>query len=227
LQDDLALLRAGYLKLLRIISIINFPLFLGLCAVAPLAVPLIFGEKWTPAVPLVQILALVGVFYSTGNPAGSLVLARGRADLGFWWQVWAFVGQSIAIALSAWLGNLVTVALTLLGLQLLLFTAGYLFLLKPLLGRFWRQYLSAFLPSLGCSLLMLLVLEVLLPRLPLHGTARYFSLGLLVALGGLIYLASALAFQPRQVREMFQMLVRRSHKEPQPQPAMAVSASQP
>ena len=44
-------------------------------------------QKWLPAVPLIQILAMVGIHKAFANPGAGLLLAQGRADIGFYWNI--------------------------------------------------------------------------------------------------------------------------------------------
>jgi O-antigen/teichoic acid export membrane protein len=49
----------SFLRGSHLIAAISFPIYAGLAAVAPDAVPLIFGPAWTPAIPIVQIFSVV------------------------------------------------------------------------------------------------------------------------------------------------------------------------
>jgi lipopolysaccharide exporter len=93
-QDDI--LRRGYVKILHYLSAITFPLMAGLFVTAPLLVPLVYGVQWSPAVSVIQIFALLGALKSLSNPLGSLLLAKGRADFGFWMNMIATVGCIIS-----------------------------------------------------------------------------------------------------------------------------------
>jgi O-antigen/teichoic acid export membrane protein len=212
LQEDGALLSRGYFKLLRLLSIVNFPLFLGLCGVSSLAVPIIFGEKWIPAVPLIQIFCLFAVGYSIGNPVGSLVLAKGRADLGFWWNVVVSAIQAVAIALSAWRSGVMGVAWTLLVLQVLYFPASYYFLVRPVLGRCWRQYVASVAPALIASLVMLGTLKVALFLFPALAHASCWGLALMISLGCIVYFLAGFALFRGEIRELVALALRRERK---------------
>lgn len=48
-----------YCKAARLASFFTFPLFFGMAAIAPEAIPVVLGEKWSPAVLPFQLLALV------------------------------------------------------------------------------------------------------------------------------------------------------------------------
>jgi O-antigen/teichoic acid export membrane protein len=91
IQQDVKLLKHSYIKMLNLLSSVNAPLLIGMIAVAPIIIPVIFGSQWIPAILLVQILAFFSLIRSTGNPVGSLLLAKGRADLGFRWNLALFL----------------------------------------------------------------------------------------------------------------------------------------
>ena len=57
-KHDLAQVRAGYLKVLRLGAVYAFPVFWGLASVSDPLVRILGGEKWLAATPIVQILCL-------------------------------------------------------------------------------------------------------------------------------------------------------------------------
>jgi O-antigen/teichoic acid export membrane protein len=65
----------------RAAGLVACPLFLGLAAVAPLLVPAFFGAQWVEAVPVVQVLMLLGVRASTSMVQMAVVRGMGRSDL--------------------------------------------------------------------------------------------------------------------------------------------------
>ncbi|XPE65769.1 hypothetical protein ACNKHR_23865 [Shigella flexneri] len=50
-------------------------------------VPLVFGEKWNSIIPVLQLLCVVGLLRSVGNPIGSLLMAKARVDISFKFNV--------------------------------------------------------------------------------------------------------------------------------------------
>ncbi|MCR2232432.1 oligosaccharide flippase family protein, partial [Salmonella enterica] len=70
----------------KLLALISFPLLIGLTTVSDLFVEVVFGEKWLQAVPVLNILAIVGLLRVLMNPNGSVLLAKGRADLAFYWD---------------------------------------------------------------------------------------------------------------------------------------------
>lgn len=85
------------LSLLRL----GAPFMVGGALTASLFVPLIFGARWTNAVPLVQILMLLGAVQIVGPVFGSLTLALGHASFALRFGVVATVTAVIAFLVGA------------------------------------------------------------------------------------------------------------------------------
>lgn len=86
IQNDIPRLRLYYLKMIRYISYIQVPIYLLIFVLAENIILFLYGDKWYPAVPVLAIFSFLGILYAVGNPLGSLLLARGRADIGFWFN---------------------------------------------------------------------------------------------------------------------------------------------
>lgn len=82
-QDDVSALRRGYVELSKMMASIAFPVIVLAGAVAPALVPLVFGPKWNAAISLIEIFVLLGILRSLGSLLSPLILAIGRADVGF------------------------------------------------------------------------------------------------------------------------------------------------
>lgn len=147
-QDDTARLKNIYLKTMNYLSSINFPIYAFLLVMAPDLVPLMFGSKWNEAILIVQILSIYGAIRSTGNPIGSLMLAKGKANWGFWWNLGLFFYVPIGIYISSQWG-LIGVSWGLVILQISLVIPNWFFLVKPLCGaRFIEYHKEIVLPAI-------------------------------------------------------------------------------
>ena len=153
-QNDLSTLKRGYLKVLELLSSVNFPLMVGLAVLAPVAVPVIFGDQWLPSIILVQILTVVGLLRSTGSPIGSLLLARGRADLGFKWNLALMITQIPGLYIGAIFGGTIGVAIAFAILMCIYSIFNYLILVRKLLGSCLRDYFYSIWPAFCMSILM-------------------------------------------------------------------------
>lgn len=151
-QDDIPVLKNAYLKAIRYLSSINFPVYAFIFVFANEIVNILFGPKWQDAVIIIQILSIWAAWRSTGNPIGSLLLARGRADLGFWWNVVIFFYVPLAVWIfSRW--GLIGIAV---GLNIILATLvypGWKILTNPLCGAGFWEYHKEILKPAGIAIL--------------------------------------------------------------------------
>lgn len=152
LRDDNEKFNEHYLKMIRVISLLAFPLFIGAALLAPEGIPLIFGEKWEPIIFPFQMLCLFGVFRSVGSPGGPVMLALGRPDLLFRFtlcQAPVLVG-AILFAVRYDISGVSLASLLVLGGGGIIFMA----LTMRLLGIRFSSFLKAVLPAFCCSLFM-------------------------------------------------------------------------
>jgi O-antigen/teichoic acid export membrane protein len=70
----------AHTRLLRATTLLIFPATALLVAVAEPMILFLIGEKWHPAVPYLQILALEGMIYPVLNANSGLVTVLGRSD---------------------------------------------------------------------------------------------------------------------------------------------------
>lgn len=81
LQDDVPRLRQAYLRVLQFTVFISMPLAGGIFTLAPEFTMLFLGEKWMPAVPAMQILALAGLLRSIISTMSSVFVAIKLPDV--------------------------------------------------------------------------------------------------------------------------------------------------
>jgi O-antigen/teichoic acid export membrane protein len=83
LQQSLDKLRTAFYSFTELTSFVAFPVFIAVIVLAPELITFLFGQKWLPSVPVMQILSLIGIqhalayFYhcalvSTGRPSWQL-----------------------------------------------------------------------------------------------------------------------------------------------------------
>lgn len=205
IQSDTNTLKAGYLLMLRGLTSVNFPLLFGLAAVAPWFIPIAFGEQWLPAVLPLQILSVVGLLRSIGDPLGALLLARGRADLTFKWNMALLLIYVPALTLGAHLGGIIGVAWSVLIVQMLASLANYWFLLRSQLGPCLGAYLQTMAPAFWISSLMAITVLVLKS---LGGAPSVLGLGLVIAAGGAVYVGLYYLVQREQFLNFKDMILR-------------------
>jgi O-antigen/teichoic acid export membrane protein len=183
-QDDLARLRRGFLSLIGLTSMVNAPLVAGFAAIAPIFVPLVFGPQWAPAVPIMQLLAVVAAVRAIGNPTGALIVARGRPDLGFRWALVSIAAQLPVLFLAVQSGSIIVMTAVLAGLQVLTLAGMYRFVQRPLLGPCLREWLGQVGMPLVFALIMAVAVHLVLRLLGLQGLSGMAGL---IVLGAILY----------------------------------------
>lgn len=135
MKSDQPRTRTAYLKMVQMISLVTFPMMVGLCFIAPELIRVVYGTKWLPVVPVLRILCLLGATQSIGTTVGTIYLSQGRTDLNLKYTLiftpilmasffagihWGIVGVAACYALtdcSLWIWSHM-VANRLIGLRL-------------------------------------------------------------------------------------------------------------
>ena len=206
-QHDDAALRRGYLEMIKLLASVACPALVGLAVVAPVFVPVVFGPGWDLAVPLVQILAAVGILKTLGNPSGSVFLAKGRADIGFKWNMFLALTNTACFLLAAPYG-VFAIASTYAVLTVLYFFGD-----RWLLYRVIRLKLGELFSALTVTWLMTIGMAttVLLAHTFLGGAiaSETASLIALIGLGAAVYCGSMWIFEKRFVKSTIALLLKR------------------
>lgn len=204
-KDDNEKLLKGYRKGLRLLMSVNAPLLLGLAVVAPLIVPALLGPRWEPVVPVVQVLAVVGLVRSANNINIGLILAKDKYRWPFYWGLVVLAIIPITIVLvSIITRSLLIVSLTLAVVHLCLFVIGYLLFPRRLLGRFDLPFLSDVGRPVLAACLMLPVVMYAMEEVTIG--SLWTRIVLMVALGGAIYAGASLLIQRQHTGEILEFL---------------------
>jgi O-antigen/teichoic acid export membrane protein len=83
LQHELEKLRSAFYTFTELTSFIAFPAFIGVAVLAPELVNFLFGEKWQPSVPVMQILAFIGLQHVVSYFYATVLMAMGKPS----WQL--------------------------------------------------------------------------------------------------------------------------------------------
>jgi lipopolysaccharide exporter len=97
--DSAAELTRLHRQMVRLLTLVVFPLLVLLAIGAPVLVPFLFGDRWDPAVVPVQILALGGASTLVIDAAGTVLMAKGRARALLGYGVAHFSAYGLAVYL--------------------------------------------------------------------------------------------------------------------------------
>jgi lipopolysaccharide exporter len=150
-QKDRDRLRKGYLELMEMLGSVTIPLYVGLFALAPAFIRVQLGPDYAPTIPLLRILCVVGLTWSLTSPAGSLLLACGRADLGFYINAL----RTSLIFVGIWIGSrfgLEGIAWALVVVITVVMFPTHVFLRRKLVGMTFAEFVGRLIPFLWPSL---------------------------------------------------------------------------
>lgn len=141
-------------KMVRLLTIVLFPLLVLLAIGAPVLVPFLFGSRWAPAVAPMQILALGGASTLVINAAGTVLMATGRARAMLGYGIAHFIAYGLTVLLVVRLG-IVAVAIDAAVVHTLFLIVAYILMLRGSaerpLRRLWDDVAPAFASCLGLT----------------------------------------------------------------------------
>jgi O-antigen/teichoic acid export membrane protein len=185
LQADPAQLRRAYYRAVELASVVACPVFIGLSATAPELTVSLFGPKWLPIVPAMQVLGYVGLGVSVSLYTGPALISVAKPG-------W-FLYFNLAVAVVNLSASWVAVHWGILAMAWSYVLRGYLVL--PLIlytvrrangSDPWHVLRLLVAPS-AASLLM--ALAVALVRRATPGLPPALTLTIMVAVGAAVYVA--------------------------------------
>ncbi len=189
MAERLEELRRGFLDVFALIVLFAVPAGIGITVLAEPVVRVLLGEKWSAAIPLIQILGIFGVLRASGSNSGSVYLALGVPHViaylallflavlgtGLWLTVGDAGAKGAALsvltagAIQVPVGFVIVARQTGLGLSAFVHAA-------------WRPLLS--------GIVMALLLTAMMRSAALSSAGDLVQLVLLVPLGAVIYFSS-------------------------------------
>ncbi len=97
IREDKELLLRTFVKVGRIMFAVATPLSFGLLALLPAFVEALYGERWLPMVPIVNVLLIYGLVRSFEFMVNPLVMGLGRPETALYAQLLQFVGMFLPI----------------------------------------------------------------------------------------------------------------------------------
>ncbi len=147
-----------YRQMIRMLTLVLFPLLVLLAIGAPVAVPFLFGSQWSEAVVPVQILALGGATTILINAVGTVLMATGRTRTLLGYGVAHFVVYGLTVLLVVRWG-IVAVAIAAAVVHSLFSVVAYALMLRETtehpLRRMWDDVAPATVSCLGLTVVAL------------------------------------------------------------------------
>jgi PST family polysaccharide transporter len=200
LQHDRAKVRDQYLRTIRFISLVTFPLMAGMAVVAPELTRVVYGPRWERTIGLVRILSLVGALQSIGTTIGPVCLSQGRSDVLFRWNLLSVPVVCLALVLGlGW--EIEGVAWAYGSASLALWYTSHA-MTNRLINLRMSEFLGALVPPALGATVMAGVIQAM--RLILSPSGRWtdaHALALWVSLGAAVYGLTLALVRPAILRE--------------------------
>ncbi len=172
----------------------------GLAIVTPLAVPVVFGEKWTAAVTPVRWLSLFMIIRTLGTLTEQVLISQRMTRLTMRMSILNFLVMPVAFVVGAYWRGMGGVAGAWLALSPVMVAPLVIILLRriqlPL-----RQYLTALATAVAGSVVMCVAVLAARQWLLPPSWSPKLALAAQVGIGGAVYSIVLLsAFRPRILR---------------------------
>lgn len=200
MSDDRPRMADTWIRATRLVGVISIPALVGLAVVAPDFVQVVLGPKWSDAIPVIQILAIVGLIQSLQTLCGEVLLALGRANWLLWFTMLWFVASLASFAIGVQWG-VTGVAATYAIATLLVEPLRTYVTARALDVSAWRL-VAALSGVAQASALMGAFLLVARSALVAADVPAAVRLGLLVLAGGGVYVLSCLWRAPEVASEI-------------------------
>ena len=171
-----------------------FPILMGLSAIAPVIVPVLFGAKWEPSIVLLQILGVMAVTSSIGSFFSPLVTATGHTRTLVVQGALQTISSLLLTACMAPLGVVAVVWGQVL--RSLIISIYNLWILREKVHMPFSVTLKATLPALISSCVMWAAVTLCMPYVRAQGASDWSLIALMIIIGGIAYISTlAIGFQ--------------------------------
>lgn len=185
IQKDNKRIRSGYEKALLYSALLSYPVFTGLIIIAPIFIPLLYGQNWQPTVVPLQIMCIAGLFRTLDILGNSIITAKG--------YVRDQVNQQIIFLLILTIGCFLGIRWGINGVSIFVTLANivYVILMVNLLRKIgiitFKEFLIPQIPGFLYSFIMFLSLYFIQKKFfqTIHGT--FLELFITILLGIIIY----------------------------------------
>lgn len=103
-QDDREKVKSATRRSIRLSAYLLMPCMIGLACVAEQFVRVLLTDKWLPAVPFIQIMCIVYMFYPIHTANLTAIQAVGRSDLFLILEIVKKVVGITGLLISMWFG---------------------------------------------------------------------------------------------------------------------------
>jgi len=186
-SHDYNALKRSFLGTLGMIALFIIPASLGIAVISPVMIPVLLGDKWNDAIPILQLLAIVGMISSFSNTQ-SIYMAIGKPRI----MTGIFVVR-LCLAIPAFIYciyvyDLITAIMALIAISIIMIPISFWRIMKELSIDTHDIALTALRPTLSAAI-MYYTLNVQINTYIGHTSETYTIIDLLILIlsGAVIY----------------------------------------
>jgi PST family polysaccharide transporter len=202
LQNEPERMRRAFYRVTQFTSMISFPAFVGVAVIAPELIVTVFGPKWTLSIPVMQVLAFIGILHSLFYFHNSVVIAVGKPFWRFGISVLNATSNIIAFAVAVRWGIVAVAAAYVIRGYLLSPVEVWMIrrLIQIDLYTYFRQYLAPLAGTLVMAVAVTGLRYVISGSLNLHWLLLCY-----VLTGGLAYLLTVQWVLPSFLQQLLSL----------------------
>lgn len=158
LNDKIELLKEKYLQMLGMVSLVNFAIY-GLMAVLAKEVLLImYGADYINSTLVFQVLCIWGVLNAVTSVASTIIIIKGRTDLGFLWTILRIFINPLFIVIGSFWG-IIGMVIGQMAFSLIFFSVYWKLIVNKILNNLsFKIYAFTTFPKLGTTFCLFLFL---------------------------------------------------------------------
>lgn len=199
-------------QIVAIIGALIFPAIAGTAAIAGLFVPVLFGDAWIPAVPVMQLLLFTGAAMPFVIVLRDVLRAHNKTSLYLKVQC-VMVAINLALACGLAYFGLVIMSVGYVVMAVLSLLSYIEVLRRSTTINLWPSFIRLLLPIASSGLMALAVLS--LERSPWHPANIWLHMGAAVVLGAAVYAGCVLVLMRRETRLLLDMVKKmRNRRKP-------------
>lgn len=191
LKHDATAFKNSYIKILDILSFINYPLLAGLYITVESVVPLVYGQGWEETFPLIKIFVFVSAISCIAHPLFTIAYSKGKPKYLFYLSLLSLIIKIPLVYFLSSYWHVTGVAIAIL-ITALINLAVNLIMVQSLIGDFFKAFLENLLKPLSFCLVMA---GTVLTYKYMFGTEGLFNTFVEIIIGGVTYILLTLKFK--------------------------------
>jgi O-antigen/teichoic acid export membrane protein len=192
LRADPERLRAAFYTATQLTGLVSIPVFVSIAVLAPGLVPVLFGDQWAPSIPVMQILAFIGILQSVFFFNRAVIMASGRPGWALALTAVSGVANVVAFSIAVHWGIVAVAAAFVIRAYVL--SPLPILAVRRLIGLSLRRYLAQYYAAgLGAAVMAALMLSI--QQVSDEAALEWLVVGAIA--GGAAYVATIRLFAPR------------------------------